>query len=418
MIKKIVKFYDTCSLLLLRENFFDSQEYFAISSVTIQELENIKTAYNKDAEIKYSARLLLHLLDNCENYFTLIHTIDNEQVINNFQLEITNDSKILSDAIKYREQHTDEEIVFVTNDLCLKQIAHLFFDNEHLDSVEGETDNYTGYETIVASEQDLTEFYSDPMKNYFNLYTNEYLIVKNDENEIIDLRIWDGEKYDYLKYHDFDSIWFGKIKPYENDPYQKMLFDSLCRNRVTLIRGPAGSGKSVISLGYLMYLLEKNKIDKIIVFCNTVATVNSAKLGYYPGSKDEKLLDSQIGNMLASKFGGIDAVQQLINQEKLVLLPLSDVRGIDTSGMRAGVYITEAQNLDRTLIKLALQRVGKDCICILDGDDKSQVDLQVYAGANNGIKRMSKVFRGQPIYGEVTLQTIYRSEISAIAEKI
>lgn len=129
-------------------------------------------------------------------------------------------------------------------------------------------------------------------------------------------------------------------------------------------------------------------------------------------------MDSQIGNMLASKFGGIDAVQQLINQEKLVLLPLSDVRGIDTSGMRAGVYITEAQNLDRTLIKLALQRVGKDCICILDGDDKSQVDLQVYAGANNGIKRVSKVFRGQPIYGEVTLQTIYRSEISAIAEKI
>lgn len=93
------------------------------------------------------------------------------------------------------------------------------------------------------------------------------------------MRIWDGEKYDYLKYHDFDSMWFGKIKPYENDPYQKMLFDSLCRNRVILIRGPAGSGKSVISLGYLMYLLEKNKIDKIIVFCNTVATINSARLG-------------------------------------------------------------------------------------------------------------------------------------------
>jgi hypothetical protein len=35
-----------------------------------------------------------------------------------------------------------------------------------------------------------------------------------------------------------------------------------------------------------------------------VATKNSAKLGYYPGTRDEKLLDSQIGNMLISKFGG------------------------------------------------------------------------------------------------------------------
>jgi len=33
---------------------------------------------------------------------------------------------------------------------------------------------------------------------------------------------------------------------------------------------------------------------------------------------------------------------------------MSDIRGFDTSGMKAGVYITEAQNLDINLIKLAL----------------------------------------------------------------
>jgi hypothetical protein len=32
----------------------------------------------------------------------------------------------------------------------------------------------------------------------------------------------------------------------------------------------------------------------------------------------------------------------MIQEEKLVLLPLSDIRGYDTSGMRAGVYISEA----------------------------------------------------------------------------
>ena len=76
-----------------------------------------------------------------------------------------------------------------------------------------------------------------------------------------------------------------------------------------MIKGPAGTGKSHLAVGYLFHLLEKGKIDKIIIFCNTVATRNAAKLGFYPGSRDEKLLDSQIGNFLASKLGGKISVE-------------------------------------------------------------------------------------------------------------
>ena len=56
------------------------------------------------------------------------------------------------------------------------------------------------------------------------------------------------------------------------------------------------------------------RIDKIIIFCNTVATKNSAKLGYLPGTRDEKLLDSQIGNVLISKIGGKIEVERLIDE--------------------------------------------------------------------------------------------------------
>lgn len=196
------------------------------------------------------------------------------------------------------------------------------------------------------------------------------------------------------------------------------MFDSLSNNKITLVKGPPGSGKTMVSLAFLMSKMEHGDLDKIVIFCNTVATANSAKLGFYPGSRDEKLLDSQIGNLLTSKFGGREGVDRLISENKLVLLPLSDIRGYDTSGMKAGVYISEAQNLDRTLMKLALQRIGEDSICIIDGDEKSQVDLPVYAGVNNGMRRASKVFRGAPIYGEVALKTIFRSQISRIAENI
>jgi predicted ribonuclease YlaK len=204
----------------------------------------------------------------------------------------------------------------------------------------------------------------------------------------------------------------------KGDVYQAFVADSFVNNKITLVKGPAGSGKTYLSLAFLMHKLEKNKIDKIIIFCNTVATKDSAKLGYYPGTRDEKLLDSQIGNLLSSKFGGRCEVERMIQEEKLVLLPMSDVRGYDTSGMRAGVYISEAQNMSINLLKLALQRIGEDSVCIIDGDCKTQVDDIQFAGSNNGMKRASKVFRGEDIYGEITLQNIHRSKIGRIAERM
>lgn len=97
---------------------------------------------------------------------------------------------------------------------------------------------------------------------------------------------------------------------------------------------------------------------------------------------------------------------------------MSDIRGYDTTDMNAGIYISEAQNLDISLMKLALQRIGQDCICIIDGDVKSQVDLPQFAGINNGMRRVSKVYRGEDVYGEVELQNIYRSRIAQIAEQL
>jgi predicted ribonuclease YlaK len=97
---------------------------------------------------------------------------------------------------------------------------------------------------------------------------------------------------------------------------------------------------------------------------------------------------------------------------------MSDIRGYDTSGMRAGIYISEAQNTDIDLMKLALQRVGEDSICIIDGDCKAQVDDSAFYGERNGMRRLSKVFRGSSLYGEVELKKIHRSAIAELADKM
>ena len=421
----MIKFYDTSSLLLLTDKLFkkeiEQKNKIVISSISLKELENIKTSYNKDEHIKFLARQLLRFLNNNTNNFICVpyqNTIEN--YISKYNLENTNDTRILATAYKYHMLHLNEPFCFFTNDISLKMLALLYFTKEEVSEVKEEDDDYKGYLEVTLTDEEMADLYSNPEEygKKINILTNQYINIYNINNELVDTLCWTGKKFRPLKYKAFQSQQLGNIKPYKEDPYQAMTADSFLHNKITIVKGPAGTGKSMLSLGYLFYLLDHNKIEKIIIFCNTVATKNSAKLGFYPGSKDEKLLDSQIGNFLASKLGGMIGVEQLINSEKLVLLPMSDIRGYDTSGMNAGVYITEVQNLDIELLKLALQRIGEDSVVILDGDVKSQVDLIDYEGAKNGMRRASQVFRGSEIYGEVELQTIHRSRIAEIANKM
>lgn len=412
------KFYDTSSLLLKADNLFEDNTPFAISSITLNELENIKTSTHKDQEIKYAARRLLHLLDEHRGEYDIqIYRTDDLDPIVEQSLDITNDMKILACALAYdRDVHPDETI-FVTNDMALKAIANLFFGNDSIESVnEEEVDDYTGYKELHLSEEEMIDFYQNYNENLFNLQINEYALIYDNNGNIVERLCWTEEGYRHLNYATFNSKHFGEIKPIKGDVYQSLAADSLANNKITMLKGPAGSGKTMLSLGFLLNRLERGKIDKIIVFCNTVATKNSAKLGFYPGTRDEKLLDSQIGNLLSSKFGGKIEVERMIAEEKLVLLPLSDIRGYDTTGMKAGIYISEAQNLDISLMKLTLQRIGEDSICIIDGDCKTQVDDINFSGSNNGMRRVSKVFRGTDVYGEVELKNIHRSKIASIAQ--
>ena len=405
------KCYDTCSLLEQAGHLFDTDEYkLVISSVSLEELESIKTSARKDVNVKYAARKVLRDLEEHYGAFEIVLYDDAYADAN----DVNNDAKIISTARRFAAEHPEDEVIFVSNDLLCRHLASLYLSVE---KVEEEEYEYDGYKEVYLDEDGFNNLYSNPNTNIFDLHVNEYLLVYDkNTGECVDRLRWDGSTYKHLRYETFNSNWFGEIKPMKGDMYQSLAADSLANNKITLIKGPAGSGKTYLSLGFLIHKLERGKIDKIIVFCNTVATKNSAKLGYYPGTRDEKLLDSQIGNLLISKFGSRLAVEQMIDSEKLILLPMSDIRGYDTSGMRAGIYISEAQNLDVALMKLTLQRIGEDSICIIDGDCKTQVDDISFAGSNNGMRRASQVFRGSDIYGEVTLKQIHRSKIATIAE--
>ena len=412
-------FYDTCSLLdnysIIFKNISSSP--FVVSNITLKELEEIKTSRYKEDDVKFKAKRVCKLLNFYYNQYTIVNyekDWDDVYLHSNPILPETNDSRIIICAYVYAEKHPD--LCFITTDISCNNLAKSIGLTTNM-IIDKEDYNYTGYKIYnCISDADLAEVYDRIYSgDTFDTLTNQYFILKR--NEIyIDGYVNREDKLEQVQFNCFKSKMLGDIKPL--DFFQKLAMDSLKNNQFTMLRGAAGTGKSYLGLGYLFDRLENGGIDKIIIFCNTVATAGSAKLGYYPGSRTEKLLDSQIGNFLVSKLGDRIAVERLISEGELVLLPLSDIRGFDTSGMRAGVYITEAQNLNINLMKLALQRIGDDSICILDGDSDAQVDLGIYAGVHNGMRRVSQIFKGQDFYGEVTLPICHRSKIAEIAEKL
>lgn len=202
------KFYDTSSLLLKADNLFDEKENIVISSITLQELEHIKTSSNKDAEIKCAARHLLKQLDkHMDKYDVVFYQPYMSKLIEEKGFEITSDMKILSCAIYYDTDIHPDETIFITNDLALKQLANLFFGQDSIMSIqEEETDNYTGYLELTMSGEEMNYFYSHLDENIYNLYINQYLIIRDkDTGEIADRLYWTGEGYGHLDYEDFYS---------------------------------------------------------------------------------------------------------------------------------------------------------------------------------------------------------------------
>ena len=89
------KFYDTSSLLVMGSELFDNR--FAISSITLEELESIKVSANKDSDIKYATRQLFGL--------------DYEEVQERIKAEMENapDTNIQSNSNQSKEEGKEDE---------------------------------------------------------------------------------------------------------------------------------------------------------------------------------------------------------------------------------------------------------------------------------------------------------------------
>lgn len=281
---KTFKFYDTCSILAKADYLFQDDENIVISSITLEELENIKTSALKGPDVKAAARKVTRALEEHDGEYQLeIYKQKYEKDITKLNLPITNDTKILACGRRFSDRRKQDITFFVTNDLACKHLAKLFFQPGRITSFYEEPYKYDGFIEVIMDDDEMAEFYSNINYNHFDLLINQYLLIYNTMEECVDFLCWTGETHRKISYDMFHSSYFGKVTPMKGDPYQRLLADSLTNNKITLVKGRAGSGKSFLSLAYLLNQLDRGKLDRIIVFCNTIATKGAAKLGLIIG---------------------------------------------------------------------------------------------------------------------------------------
>lgn len=384
-----------------------------------REIEHLELTRKSDRTLQWQIRRFKRLVDEMDNDFFDLKdykfTLDNDldpQYTDNILLQVAKDNGF----------------GMITNDRLLRQKCKQF----GIPVVKVETSTFVehkGYKESFILPQELNEIYQNLDKNTYDLIVNEYIVLYNDANteelEILEALKWDGNSLIALPRNkkgkldlSFKSERFGDFTPY--DAQQMMAVDSILSNQLTVIRGRAGSGKSKIALETAWHLIEKGErstkygADKLVIFVNPTPAKDSQELGFYKGTRLEKLMQS-IGTMLKSKFGDETEILRLIQDGVLDILPIVDIRGYETGDTRTILWIVESQNMTSDLMKLALQRVSDNCKVIIDGDYDQQVDKDAYA-VNNGMKRVSEVFRGEDVYGEIELQTIYRSRIALLAD--
>ncbi len=193
-------------------------------------------------------------------------------------------------------------------------------------------------------------------------------------------------------------IYFGKngsVSPKTEGQhrYVKMVKN----NDVVFSIGPAGTGKTYLSVAFALAALDANEVDRIIL-CRPAVEAGES-LGFLPGDLKEKV-DPYLAPLYDSlhTLYSESKLSQLLKNKIIEVVPLAYMRGrtLDSAYM----ILDEAQNATPLQMKMFLTRLGVGSRSIITGDI-TQVDLQ--NPKESGLLQASEILSGVEGIGFVRL---------------
>ncbi len=230
-------------------------------------------------------------------------------------------------------------------------------------SLKGEAEEISQIETIF--------------KELTFLQKRQGKISESDVNLIIELvtgpQEGDLEKRVGIKREELDEVILVDkndfIKP--KTLGQREFYNKTKTNEIVFVIGPAGTGKTYLSVAIALAALRSKKVSRIILSRPAVEAGES--LGFLPGDLSEKV-DPYLKPLL-------DALEDMVPREKLKsyferntieIIPLAYMRGRTLNN--AFLILDEAQNSTALQMKMFLTRLGVNSKAIITGDI-TQIDL-------------------------------------------
>ena len=188
---------------------------------------------------------------------------------------------------------------------------------------------------------------------------------------------------------------------------------------MTVMTGPAGSGKTLMALAYgLEAIMEQKRYNKLIVARSTPPIAED--IGFLPGTEEEKMAPwlaafednlEILHHKDESTFSSIAYVKERAN---IQFKSLNFMRG--RSFNNAYIIIDESQGLTQFQLKSIITRVGKNSKIVVLGN-LAQIDNKYITPLTSGLTYLVEKSKGFEHAGIMHVNGIERSRLAAFAEE-
>jgi phosphate starvation-inducible PhoH-like protein len=186
---------------------------------------------------------------------------------------------------------------------------------------------------------------------------------------------------------------------------QKQAKSIILDNKITVLKGQAGSGKSMLAAQIALDLLFRKEIERIIL--TRPAVTSGEDIGFLPGTKEDKLAPYTAAiydNMY--RLYNKEKIDKELTDGRIEVIPLAFMRGRNLSN--CFVVVDEAQNITNRQMELLLGRLCVGTKMIICGDG-AQIDLK--DRKMSGFHFICTNFKEVPGFEVVTLKTNHRDPI-------
>ncbi len=256
--------------------------------------------------------------------------------------------------------------------------------------IQGESDFVQlAVETFQRVEEN---FKKRPDKNDFSLFDIDYLMGQaKDAN-----KGWPTPGSPEFIKNESDGDWTPKDKvfvTFKGKPIfprtknQESFVESLKKNYITIAMGPAGTGKTFLSIATACRMMQTGEVDRLVL--TRPAVEAGENLGFLPGDLTQKVNPylRPIYDALHECIG-FEKTTEYIQVNKIEIAPIAFMRGRTLSN--SFIILDEAQNCTLPQLKMFLTRFGKNSKMAISGD-ATQIDL---AHGRSGLEKTVYTLRG------------------------